>query len=662
MNFDGGSSSGGGGGGVDGQPISPSSVTTSALNATVGTVSTLTSTTANITSGTVSTLTSTTAGIATGNIIIANLTTANITTGAANVIRFRTAEQRDPVNSSVINYRLPLISPPQDGLTYSLCNNAAPNSLFTTPATGAAFSILLETAAYAQTIRIVFEPNNTITADFLFERINQTIASWFSQQGSQQAIYFVLDTLFFPYRTRLQISFSSCRSQINVDANNQMAVGLGWPFSSGLQNGPLNLASPNASTITQRVDNSELLWRNVDAVTQGGNSIQAQAGASSVVCNEIGSNLVSIVGSVDMNNGNIARLTSATSDDSALTLSCGQSSLQVASVADGLSASTTSFLSATDGFSNGALGCSIDSSFMISNSVPRVVVDSTATTMFNNATAQRLRISEYGCLITGQGQPGAGIQCNLNLDGSIFANIDIGSGLTEALFISPQGFQAFSTDGLSRLYLNNASEPGGRGIWVNKLLAGQYRLPLADGTSGQVIGTNGAGLLSFVSPPFVGLYSATTSVTIANTAAQLTLIGSGVGSLSVGANTFTPGMGFTARTGGTFGALNNATIRFRLTNSGVLFDSGLLTFSPAIAAGRAWNADITFVYTGGSTLVTTFNYQYSTGPDARGFTSSQTNNTFNPAIVNTLGFTAQWGAASASNTISSSYFVLTRLY
>lgn len=631
MNGDGEPIDGGGGSGGSG-PITPSSVTTPLLNATVGNITTLTS------------------------------TTANIATSALDVVRFRVAEQRAPVNSSVINYRMPLVAPPDDGLTYSLCSNPTPSSVFTTPVTGAAFSILLETASFAQTIRIVFEPNSTISSDFLFERINQTIASWFSQQGAQQAIFFILDTAFFPYRTRLLISFAANRSQINVDANNQMAVGLGWPFSTGLQTGPANIASPNASTITARIDNVGLLWRNVDAIAPGGNSIQAQAGASSVICNEIGTNLVSIVGSVDMNDGNIARLTSASSDASALTLNCGQSQLQVASVADGLSQSTTSYLSATDGFSNAGLGCSIDSAFMIQNSVPRVVVDSVATTLFNSATAQRIRISQYGCLVTGEGQPGAGIQCNLNMDGSIFMNIDIGSGLTEALFISPQGFQAFSTDGATRLYLNNASEPGGAGVWVNKLLAGQYRLPLADGTSGQVIGTDGAGLLSFVSPPFVGLYSATTPVTIANSTAQLTLIGAGVGSLSVPANFFTAGMAFTARTGGTFGALNNATIRFRLTNSGTLFDSGLLQFSPAIASGRPWNADITFVYTGGSTITTTYNFQYSTGADARGFTSSQTNNTFNPAIINTLGFTATWGAASASNTITSSYFVLSRIY
>jgi hypothetical protein len=520
---------------------------------------------------------------------------------------------------------------------------------------------LLETASFAQTIRIVFEPNSTISSDFLFERINQTIASWFSQQGAQQAIFFILDTAFFPYRTRLLISFAANRSQINVDVNNQMAVGLGWPFSTGLQTGPANIASPNASTITARIDNVGLLWRNVDAAP-GGNSIQAQAGASSVICNEIGTNLVSIVGSVDMNDGNIARLTSASSDASALTLNCGQSQLQVAEVADGLSQSTTTYLRATDGVSNAGVGCSVDSAFLIQNNLPRIIVDSTTTTMVNSANEERIRLSTYGTLLRGNSQPGAGVACSLNMDGSIFANIDIGAGLTEGLFISPQGFQAFATDGLTRLYLNNASEPGGSGVWINKLLAGQYRLPLADGTAGQVIGTDGAGLLSFVSPPFVGLYSATSPVTIVNTASQLTLIGAGVGSLSIPANFFTAGMAFEMRTGGNFGALNNATIRFRLTNSGTLFDSGLLQFSPSVTSPRPWNADVTFVYRGGTTMITNFNFQYNNGADARGFTASQTNNTFNPAISNILGFTATWGAASASNTITSDYFVLTRLY
>jgi hypothetical protein len=167
---------------------------------------------------------------------------------------------------------------------------------------------------------------------------------------------------------------------------------------------------------------------------------------------------------------------------------------------------------------------------------------------------------------------------------------------------------------------------------------------------------------TWATPQILGFYSQTSPVTVVSTAVQTSIIGAGVGSLSVPANYFTAGMGFTYRTGGLFGALNNATIRFRLTNSGTLFDSGLLQFSPSIASGRPWNIDVTFIYIGGTTMITNFNFQYNNGSDARGFTAQNTNNTFNPAIVNTLDFTAQWGASSASNTITTNYGVLTKIY
>jgi hypothetical protein len=99
-----------------------------------------------------------------------------------------------------------------------------------------------------------------------------------------------------------------------------------------------------------------------------------------------------------------------------------------------------------------------------------------------------------------------------------------------------------------------------------------------------------------------------------------------------------------------------------LTNSGTLFDSGLLQFSPAIASGRPWNIDVTFIYIGGTTMITNFNFQYNNSSDARGFTAQNTNNTFNPTIINTLGFTAQWLIPSALNTITTNYGVLTKIY
>jgi hypothetical protein len=362
-----------------------------------------------------------------------------------------------------------------------------------------------------------------------------------------------------------------------------------------------------------------------------------------------------------MNEDSISRLTSVSSDGLAFTANCGQSQLQLASVADGLSQSTTSYISATDGFSSAGLACSVDTALMVRNNLPRLVVDQNIT-MVNDANEERLKVSAFGTLVRGGGQPGAGLSCNINLDGDIFFNRDNGTGLSEIFYASVQGTQLFSSDGLTRLYLSNATEPNGQGVFINPLLGG-YRLPLVDGSSGQVISTNGTGASTWTTPtPKYGIYSALSPVTIVSTTSQLTLIGAGVGSLIIPPNIFTGGMSYRYATGGTFGALNNATIRFRLTNSGTLFDSGILQFSPAIATGRPWNIDVTFVFIGGTTMITNFNFQYNNGSDARGFTAQQQNNAFNPAISNTLGFTAQWGASSASNSITSNYGVLNRLF
>jgi hypothetical protein len=188
-----------------------------------------------------------------------------------------------------------------------------------------------------------------------------------------------------------------------------------------------------------------------------------------------------------------------------------------------------------------------------------------------------------------------------------------------------------------------------------------YTLPVTGGVAGQVL-TFASGSSAWQTPQIIGLYSQTAPVTVVNTTVQTSIIGAGVGSLTVPANYFTIGMGFTYRTGGLFGSNNNDTIRFRLTNSGVLFDSGPLQFSPSVAAGRPWNIDVTFIYIGGTTMITNFNFQYNNGADARGFTAQNTNNTFNPAIINTFGFTAQWNNASNNNAIVTNYGVMTKIY
>lgn len=180
-------------------------------------------------------------------------------------------------------------------------------------------------------------------------------------------------------------------------------------------------------------------------------------------------------------------------------------------------------------------------------------------------------------------------------------------------------------------------------------------------TPGQVLtATSATGACSWVNCP--GLFSQTGIQTVANTTVETTLLGAGVGDLNVPANTFTAGNAYSYRTGGLFrDNANGTTFRFRLRNSGVLFDSGLLSLQN-ITALTPWNIDVVFSYVGGTTMVTNFNFQYNNASDARGFTSQQINATFNPAISNTLNFTVQWQVASVNNTIQTNFGVVSKLY
>lgn len=351
-----------------------------------------------------------------------------------------------------------------------------------------------------------------------------------------------------------------------------------------------------------------------------------------------------------------------------------------------------------------------DQAYLVKNSVPRVGVADTdeAFLRSQNTTSsvqvidgsvnvnvdgvQRIRAGIYGPLLSGSGQPGAGVSCNINLDGDIFFNRDPdGSGVLPILYARSSGLELSSTDNSVNLALRN-----GVGVVVNE----SYSLPTTAGLNGEVLSTNGLGQCFWVAPgvgatgvtgpsgpqgnqgtpglsgptgvtgptgptgltPAVGLFSQTGTTTVANTAVQTSLLAPGVGTLTVPAGTFTAGMAFRYTAGGVFrDNANNTLIRFRLTNSGVLFDTGLLTL-PNIAASQAWSIDTTFVYVGGTTMITNFNFTYSTGSDSRGFTAQQSNATFNPGISNTLDFTVQWTVASANNTITSNFGVITRIY
>jgi len=199
----------------------------------------------------------------------------------------------------------------------------------------------------------------------------------------------------------------------------------------------------------------------------------------------------------------------------------------------------------------------------------------------------------------------------------------------------------------------------------NVTVNGVYTLPTTAGVDGEVL-TRATGTSTVWNRPQIySIYSQIVDQTVVNTLAETTIIGGGTptSTLTIPPNFFTPGMAFRYTTGGLFQtSANNIVARFRLRNSGVLFDSGLLVFSNRVITPTPWNVEATFAYMGGTVMVTNFNFQYNAGNDARGFTSQQSNNTFNATVSNTLNFTIQWSAASANNSITTNFGVVQKIY
>jgi hypothetical protein len=192
-----------------------------------------------------------------------------------------------------------------------------------------------------------------------------------------------------------------------------------------------------------------------------------------------------------------------------------------------------------------------------------------------------------------------------------------------------------------------------------------YTLPTTAGVDGEVLTRTTGIATTWNRPQIYSIFSQITDQTVVNTAIEATILGGGTptSTLTVAPNFFTAGMTFRYTTGGLFRtSANNITARFRLRNSGVLFDSGLLVFSNRVITDTPWNVDATFAYMGGTVMVTNFNFQYNAGNDARGFTSQQSNNTFNATVSNTLNFTIQWGVQSINNSITTNFGVVQKIY
>ena len=190
-----------------------------------------------------------------------------------------------------------------------------------------------------------------------------------------------------------------------------------------------------------------------------------------------------------------------------------------------------------------------------------------------------------------------------------------------------------------------------------------YSFPTADGTSAQVLKTDGAGSLSFGSP--TGLYAQTTqSATVNNTTTETSIIGTGVGGLTIPANLFLAGDSYHGKIGGVVTAQNGDDITINIkTGSTVLATTGTISLESVTSLGWECELDFTIASIGATGSICTngnFAYNRNTG-SLEGFVFQDVQ-TLDTTVSNTLDITVTWGQAKIQDSIYSANFVLYKTY
>jgi hypothetical protein len=167
-----------------------------------------------------------------------------------------------------------------------------------------------------------------------------------------------------------------------------------------------------------------------------------------------------------------------------------------------------------------------------------------------------------------------------------------------------------------------------------------------------------------------GLYAQTSnSIPITATSVESSLIGTGLGTLSVPANAFKVGDSFVAKLIGHITCVGTATIEIRIkSGSVILADTGVIALDTT--TNKHWNIDVNFTIrslgvagVGSIASGGLFSYIKNSGLNFEGQDFSIINNTtFDTTITNTLNVTAQWNTNNAGNNIYSELFILNKIY
>lgn len=248
-----------------------------------------------------------------------------------------------------------------------------------------------------------------------------------------------------------------------------------------------------------------------------------------------------------------------------------------------------------------------------------------------------------------------------------------GSSLTQQPIIDFQGSGVTATNGVGKTIVTVPIQPAYSTIQEEG--ASLTQQPIIDFQGTGVTATNGLGktivtVNGAVPTTNFGLFTQTANSTpITGTAVESTLVGVGVGSLSVPANGFVIGDSFCAKLIGHISCVGTATIQIRVkSGSVVLGDTGITALD--VTTNKHWEISIYFtvrnvgvagvasIASGGA-----FSYIKNAGLNFEGADFSIVNSTtFDTTNLNTLNITAQWNSNNATNNIYSEIFTLTKTY
>lgn len=167
-----------------------------------------------------------------------------------------------------------------------------------------------------------------------------------------------------------------------------------------------------------------------------------------------------------------------------------------------------------------------------------------------------------------------------------------------------------------------------------------------------------------------GIFAQTSdSVTVSGTTSETTIIGGGIGSLTVPSNGFSVGDSFKCIVSGDLGANNNDTLTLRVkSGSAILGSTGAISL-PGVT-NKHFSFDIHFTIrqigaAGVASIISvgffTYNKDASAGFEGGSF-STLNNTTFDTTISNTLDITAQFSSTNAANHIITELLVLSKEY